>query len=232
MRKLIGLCFLTATLLATSANAQGIFIDRGDPNAITAALGGTLVKDGYGGGVSGGWSYRGVFDVGASLDYLKYKSGDNNGLQGISLTPFLTWHALKVEEDEMPIAISFTLGVMREFFTGNSPVANPEAWGLFVGPSVYRRFELSSSLVFVPEVLAAYDFKATRTYSGAADRAGGIFASGSDGSTGAGTTVKHSARVLLRPNLLVKAGNTNYLIMPYAGYVGGFAVGGNVGAMF
>jgi hypothetical protein len=39
-------------------------------------------------------------------------------------------------------------------------------------------------------------------------------------------------RVLLRPNLLVKAGNTKYLIMPYVGYQAGFAVGGNIGAMF
>ena len=232
MRKLIGLCFLTVTLLATSAHAQGIFIDRGDPSAITAALGGAYVKNGYGGGVSGGWSYRGVFDAGASLDYLKYKSGDNNGLQGISLTPFVTYHALRVEEDEMPISLSFMLGMTREFFTGNAPVANPEAWGLFVGPSVYRRFEFGSSLVFVPEVFAAYDFRETRAYSGAADRAGGIFATGSDGSSGYKTSMKHSFRALLKPNLLVKAGNTKYLVMPYAGYVDGFAVGGSVGALF
>jgi len=37
MKKLIGFCFLTATLLATSAHAQGIYIDRGDPNAVSAA---------------------------------------------------------------------------------------------------------------------------------------------------------------------------------------------------
>jgi hypothetical protein len=232
MRKLIGLCFLTATLLASSAHAQGIFIDRGDPNAVAATLGGGMVKDGFGGGVAGGWTYRGVFDAGAALDYTKFKSGANNGLQGIAFTPFLTWHAMRVEEDEMPISLSFTLGVMREFFTGNAPVANPEAWGLYVGPSVYRRFEVGASMVFVPEVLAAYNLVATRTYSGAADRANGLFVSGSDGSTGYSTSMKHSARVLLRPNMLFKAGNTRYLVMPYAGFIDGIAAGANVGAMF
>jgi hypothetical protein len=38
--------------------------------------------------------------------------------------------------------------------------------------------------------------------------------------------------VLLRPNLVYKAGNTSYLIVPYIGYQGVFAAGGSIGAMF
>ena len=231
MRKLIGLCFLTATLLANSAHAQGIFIDRGDPNAINAVVGGGIVKDAWGASAAGGWSYRGVFDVGVDFTRYAYTGGNSKNLAGYSLTPFATWYALRAEEDEMPISLSFTLGVQRQMYTGNAPVANPEGWGLFVGPSVYRRFELGTSMVFVPELLAAYDLKATRYYSGALDQSSGNIRDAS-GATGYSTDIKHSARVLLRPNLLVKAGNTSYLIMPYVGYQGGVAVGGNVGAMF
>jgi hypothetical protein len=231
MRKLIGLCFLTATLLATSAHAQGIFIDRGDPSAISAAVGGGLIKDAWGGGLTGGWSYRGVFDVGADLTYYRFTGGANKDLSGISATPFVTLHAAKVEEDEWPISLSFTLGVQRIFYTGNAPVANPEGWGVYVGPSVYRRFELGSSLVFVPEVLVAYDFKYTRHFSGALDQ-GSEYQPDNIGSSGKTTELKHNVRVMARPNLLVKMGNTKYLVMPYAGYQGGLAFGGNLGALF
>jgi hypothetical protein len=231
MRKLIGLYFLTVTLLATSAHAQGIFIDRGDPNAIDAMVGGGLVKDAWGAGVSGGWSYRGVFDAGAEFMRYAYTGGDNKNLAGYSLTPFVTWYAMRAEEDEMPISLSLTLGVQRQFFTGNSPVSNPEQWGLFIGPSVYRRFEFGTSLVFVPEVFAAYDFKDTRYYSGANDQTSGNVSDNSGG-TNFRSVMKHNVRVLLRPNLLVKAGNTKYLVMPYAGYQGGIAFGGSLGAMF
>ena len=229
MRKLIGLGFVTATLLATSAHAQGIYIDRGDPNTVTAAIGGGMVKDAYAGSLLGGWSYRGVFDAGADFTYYKYTGGNNKNLNGFSLTPFLTWHAMRVEEDEMPISLSFTGGVQHEMYTGNDPVASPEGWGVFIGPSVYRRFEFGTSMVFVPELLAAYNLKATRYFSGALDQASGNVR---DASQGYRTEMKHSARILLRPNLLVKAGNTKYLIMPYAGYQDGFAVGANVGALF
>jgi hypothetical protein len=231
MRKLIGLCFLTATLLATSAHAQGIFIDRGDPNAINAAVGGGMVKDAWGISALGSWSYRGVFDAGADFIRYAYTAGKNKDIAGYRLTPFVTWHMFRAEEDELPISISATLGVEREMYMGNTPVANPEGWGGYVGPSVYRRFELGTSMVFVPELLVAYEFKATRYYSGALDQTSGNTADQSGG-TGYTSESKHSARALLRPNLLVKAGNTKYLVMPYVGYQGGLAFGGNIGAMF
>jgi hypothetical protein len=233
MRKLIGLCFLTATLIATTAHAQGIFIDRGDASATSATVGGryVLTDSSLGGSVAGSWTYRGVFDVGADLGYLKYQGGTNKNLSGIGVTPFLTFHAMRTEEDEMPISLSFTLGVTREFFTGNAPVASPEAWGLFVGPSVYRKIELGTSMVFVPEVFAALDIKATRYYSGALDQASGNKTDLSGG-TGYRTEMKYLPRILLRLNLQMKAGNTKYLVTPYAGYQAGIVGGLNLGAMF
>jgi len=231
MKKLIGFCFLTATLLATSAHAQGIYIDRGDPNAVSAAIGGGLVKDAYTGSLLGSWTYRGVFDVGAGLDYFKYTGGANKNLTGINLAPFVSWHAIKAEEDEWPVSLSLNLGVNREMFLGNTPVANPEGWGAFVGPSVYRRFEFGSSMVFVPEALVAIDYKVSRFYSGALDQSSGNVADTS-GATNYRDDSKFGIRVVIRPNLVVMAGNTKYLIMPYVGYLDGLAAGANVGAMF
>ena len=230
MRKLIGLLFLTATRTATSANAQGIFIDRGDPNAVSASAGGRyLVDSSFGGSVAMGFSYRGVFDMGAELTYLKYNAGDFKKLGGIAVAPYITWHIMRGEEEELPVSFAWTLIVMREFFTGNSPVANPEGWGVFTGPSVYRKFELGQSTVFIPEVLLGYDGKATRKYSGSLDQTMGS----SDQSTGYSSSLKHSGRALLRLNLLFKtASKTRYTVTPYVGYQAGVTAGATVGALF
>jgi hypothetical protein len=233
MRKLIGLLFLTATLIATSAHAQGIFIDRGDPSVISATAGGRYVMtdSSWGGSVSGGWSYRGVFDVGADITYFKYQSDPLKKLAGISATPFLAWHVMRGEEEELPLSISLTLGVTREFFTGNDPVANPEGWGLFAGPSVYRKIEIGTSMLFVPEILAAYDLKATRTYSSARDQPSG--SRDLSGASGYATEMKHRPRVLLKLNMLFKTrSNSKFTFTPYAGYQGGVAGGAMVGALF
>jgi len=232
MRKIIGLCFLTATLFATSARAQGIFIEKGDPNTMGVMVGGGLIKDGAGGGLIGGFTYRGVFDVGAELKGYKYSSGLDEKLVGISVAPFVTWHALRHDVDELPISISGTLAVERIVYTGNAPVANPEGWGLVVGPSVYRRMEFGTKLVFVPELFAAYDFSYTRRYSQAGDQPSG---NKLDSGTGAGysTSAANNVRVLVRPNLLYVMGKTNLVIVPYVGVQGvSLLAGGNIGAIF
>jgi hypothetical protein len=228
MRKLIGLSFLTATLLASSAQAQGIFIDRGDPSAISATANGVYSTEFMGGGVGGGWSYRGVFDAGGDLTFLKLTAGTNKDLSRLAIAPFLTWHALKAEPDEMPISLSFVLSVIRQVYFGNDPVANPEGWTGVLGVSLYRRFELGSSLVFVPEVFAAPQYGATRYYSGALDQVSG----NRTNEINYKSEAKWGARGVVRANLLIKAGNTKYLVMPYAGYVDAPGAGLQVGAMF
>jgi hypothetical protein len=230
MRKLIGLLFLTATLTATSAHAQGIFIDRGDPNAVSATAGGRyLVDSSFAGSLTGGFTYRGVFDVGAELTYLKYNAGDFKKLAGIGVAPYLTWHLMRGEEEELPVSIAVTVAVMREFLTGNAPVANPEAWGVFFGPSIYRKFELGTSTVFIPEVLTGYDGKSSRKYSGALDQTMGS----ADQSTGYSSSMKHNVRALLRLNLLFKtAGKARYTVTPYVGYQTAVTAGANFGALF
>ena len=194
-------------------------------------VGGGLAKDAWGAGVMGGYSYRGVFDVGADFTRYAYTAGTNKNLAGYSLTPVATWHALRHDVDELPVSISVTLGVQRIVYAGNGPVANPEGWGVFVGPSVYRRMEFGSSLVFVPELLAAYDFKYTRYYSQALDQTS---SNTRDNGLGIGYTTepKHNVRVLFRPNILYKMGNTNYVVVPYVGYQSAFVAGGNIGAIF
>lgn len=231
MRKLIGLCFLSATLLATSAHAQGIFIDRGDPSAISATANGAFIKNAYGGGVGASWSYRGVFDAGADLTFLKYNAGTNKNLSSIVVAPFATWHFLRAEEDEMPISASLTLGAQRDIYFGNSPLASPEGFALWGGGSVYRRFELSTSLTFVPEAFVGYEFRMTRYYTSALDQNSGNLRDGS-GASGYSTETKNIPRVLLRPNLMIKAGNTRYVVQPYVGWLGDVAFGGNIGALF
>lgn len=228
MRKLIGLLFLTATLLASSAHAQGIFIDRGDPSAISATANGIYATEFMGGGVGGSWSYRGVFDAGGDLTFLKITGGTNDKLSRLAIAPFVTWHVLKAEADELPISLSFVASVIRQVYFGNDPVANPEGWTGLAGASFYRRFELGGSFLFVPEVFAAPQYAYTRYFSGALDQP----SANQTNEINHRTEGKWGVRALLRINLLIKAGNTNYLVMPYAGYVDAPGAGLQVGAMF
>jgi hypothetical protein len=231
MRKLIGLCFLTATLVATSARAQGIFIEKGDPDTMSATVGGGIFKDAWGAGIAGGYSYRGVFDVGLDFTRFAYTAGDNNKLAGYSVAPYANWHIIRHDVDEFPVSIAATFAVQRIFYTGNGPVANPEGWGLVGGGSVYRRMEFGSSLVFIPEAFVGLDVSSTRFYSSAGDQNSGNTV---DQTVNYRSSTKYSVRALFRPNLLLHVGNSNYVLVPYVGYEGAlaFSAGANVGAIF
>ena len=232
MRKIIGLCFLTATLFASSARAQSIFIEKGDPSAVDVTVGGGLVKDAWGAGLGAGYSYRGVFDVGADFMRYVYTGGTNNKLAGYSITPFATWHALRHDVDELPFSLGFTVGVQRIVYAGNGPVANPEGWSTFGGASFYRRFEFGTNLIFVPEAYGIVQYKSTRYYSQAGDQNS---SNTRNSNVGAGYSAesKITGSILLRPNVLYKMGNTNYVLAPYIGLAElAFAAGGNIGAIF
>jgi hypothetical protein len=224
MRKIIGLCFLTATLLASSAHAQSVFIEKGDPSTMNAMVGAGILKNAWGASLVGGYSYRGVFDVGLDFTRYAYTGGANNNLAGYGVMPFVDAHLLR-SDDSIPMSIAVFVGVQRIFYTGNTPYANPEGWGVVAGPSVYRRFELGTNVVFVPELLVALEYQATRNYSTAQDQASG---NGIGGPTGYSTPTSWNGRVLLRPNVLYK----RLTLVPYVGWQGALAAGLDVGSMF
>ncbi len=231
MRKFIGLCFLTATLVASSARAQGIFIEKGDPSTASATVGGGVFKNAWGAGIAGGYTYRGVFDVGLDFTRFAYTGGDNNKLAGYSVAPYASWHIVRHDADEFPLSIAATFAMQRIFYAGNGPVTNPEGWGLVAGGSAYRRMELGTSVVFIPEAFVGFDMAYTRFYSSAGDQNSG---NTGDQSVNYRTSSKYSVRALFRPNLLMHAGNSNYVLAPYVGYEGAlaFSVGANIGAIF
>jgi hypothetical protein len=224
MRKLIGLCFLTATLLASSARAQSVFIEKGDPSTMSAMVGAGILKDAWGASLIGGYSYRGVFDVGLDFTRYAYTGGTNNRLAGYGAMPFVNAHLLRAD-DSMPISIAAFVGVQRVFYTGNTPYANPESWGVVAGPSVYRRFEFGTNVVFVPELLVALEYQATRKYTTAQDQPSG---NGTGGANGYSTPTSLNGRVLLRPNVLYK----RITVVPYVGWQGALAAGLDVGSLF
>jgi hypothetical protein len=227
MRKFIGLCFLTATLVASSARAQGIFIEKGDPSTVSATVGGGVFKDAWGAGLAAGYSYRGVFDVGFDFTRFAYTAGVHNTLAGYSVAPYATWHLFRHDVDELPVSIAATFAMQRIFYAGNG-LANPEGWGLVAGGSVYRRLELGTSIVFIPEAFVGFDMAYTRLYTGAGDQNSGNTA---DQSVNYRTDSKYSFRALFRPNLLI---HSSFVLAPYVGYEGAlaFSMGANVGAIF
>ena len=205
-KKLIGLCFLTATLLASSAHAQGIFIDKGDPNAVDRH-GRRRNREGRLGSRSSlaGYSVPRRVRRRRGLRYYTYTAGDNKNLNGLSLTPFVTWHAFRGEEDELPVSIAVTFAVQRDRLHRQRPGRQPRGLGpASSGPSVYRRMEFGTSLVFVPELLVAYDFADTATTATPATKSPGNISDLRAGVSNYRSDTKHNVRALLRPNLLYK----------------------------
>jgi hypothetical protein len=224
MRKILGLCFLTATLFAGSASAQSMHLKAGDPSAVEAQLGGGLVKDGVGGNLLASYSYRGIFDVGAEFTFTSYNKGINNNLKGIKLMPYGKLPIVRQGEG-FPVSIAAILGVNKHMALGNGPVPGPDGWGVLAGVSSYISLELSDNLKLIPEVLVAFDFNATRGYSSAKDQK-------SSPIDPPGTIMYYDARALVKVNVSYRSGDQTYLIIPYAGYQGALAVGGNLGMLF
>lgn len=231
MRKLTGLCFLTATLIVSSANAQSIFIDKGDPSTMSFTLGGAYGGL-YGGSFDLAYSYRGVFDLGIDASGTHFTSGDNKNLNALNVMPFVNWHAFRSDVDELPVSISFLLGVEKLLYggnnvrypdgsTGSGTYAAPNGWGVVAGGTVYRRFEIGTTMAFIPEVVLAYDFMATRYYSNAGDQ--NVPSVGDTSAVnGYREKSKHSGRALVRLNLSFKSGEHLWTVTPYGGYQGSY----------
>jgi len=77
-------------------------------------------------------------------------------------------------------------------------------------------------------VFAAPQYAYTRYYSGALDQP----SANQTNEINYRTEGKWGVRAVLRANLLIKAGNTKYLVVPFAGYVDAPSAGLQVGALF
>jgi hypothetical protein len=231
MRKLIGLCFLTATLLASSANAQSIFVEKGDPSTMSFTLGGAYGGL-YGGSFDLSYSYRGVLDIGVDASGAHFSSGDNKNLTAANFMPFVNIFAYR--PDEFPLSLSFLFGFSKVLYTGNDmrggggSYAAPNGWGLVLGPTVSYRIDLGTSMMLIPEVIVAYDFMFTRYYTNAQDQSAPSVGD-SQQINGYRETKKHSARGLVRANLAFKSGDHLLTVTPYGGYQGTW--GGVVGLL-
>ena len=224
MRKILGLCFLTATLVAGSASAQSMHLKAGDPNTVEMQLGGGLMKDGAGGNLLASYSYRGIFDMGAELTFTNYNKGLNNNLKEFKLMPFGKLPIVRQGEG-LPFSVAGILGVNKHMSLGNGPTPGPDGWGVLAGASSYISLELSDNLKLIPEVLVAFDFNATRHYSKAGDQ-------NSSYGTSYGNIMYYDARALVKVNISYRSDSQTYLFIPYAGYQGAFVAGGNLGVLF
>lgn len=217
MRKLIGLCFLTATLLASSANAQSMFIDKGDPSTMSFTLGGQYGNL-YGGSFNLAFSYRGVVDIGLDASGTRFTSGAYKDFNALNFMPYMNWHVARSDADEFPISIGLLVGVEKALYTSSAPYIAPSGWGVLAGLSLYRRIELGSSVLFIPELLAAYEFTNTQRYHSL----------NAGQSKGYSTDPQHNGRAILRLNFGFKSGSHVFTVTPYGGHAG-YALGRVVG---
>ena len=225
MRKTLGLCFLALTLTAATAHAQGLFLEKGQPG-ISAAVGAAAIGTGWSASVVPSYTYRGVFDVGIDVTRYSYGSGDANHLSAIGLMPFANVYFARAEDGRSPVSVSGTLGVQKRLFMGNGGAPNPDGWGVLLGGSIFRRIEFSNSLAAIPEIFVAYDLQAITWHSTAIDANAAVRNQGQE------TNYDQKPRAFLRVNMGFKGEKTLYTVAPYVGYQAGFAVGGNVGAIF
>jgi hypothetical protein len=224
MRTTFGLCFLALTLTAATAHAQGVFLEKGDPG-ISATVGAAAIGTGWSASVVPSYTYRGMFDVGIDVTRYSYSSGDANHLSSIGLMPFANVYLTRSEDGHLPVSVAGTLAVEKRIFMGNGGAPNPDGWGVLFGASVFRRIDFSNTFVGIPEVFVAYDLQATTWHSTTIDGNAAV-------SPGQTTNYDQKPRVFLRANMGFKGDKTMYTIAPYVGYQAGFAVGGNVGAIF
>jgi hypothetical protein len=144
--------------------------------------------------------------------------------------------------DELPVSISFLVGVEKLLYSGNNVRVNgatadatyaaPNGWGLVVGGSVYRRIEIGTSMLLIPEAVVAYDFMTTHYFSNAMDQSAPSV--GDSGTVnGYRQTTKHGVRALGRVNLGFKSDDRVWTVTPYAGVQGtyGTVYGLNVGVV-
>jgi hypothetical protein len=225
MRKTLSLCFLALALTAGTAHAQGLFLEKGD-RGISAAVGGAAIGTGWNASVVPSYTYRSMFDVGLDLTWYSYNNGEASKLSAIGAMPFVNVYFLRAEEGPLPLSVSGTLGVEKRMFTGNGQEPNPDGWGLLLGGSLFRRMDFSSTFAGIPELFLAYDMQATTWHSAAADANAAVHTQGQR------TDYQHKARAFLRANMAIRSDKILYTIAPYVGYQSGFAVGGNLGAIF
>jgi hypothetical protein len=225
MRKTLGLCFLALTLIAATAHAQGVFLEKGQPG-ISATAGAAAIGTGWTASITPSYTYRGMFDVGLDVTRYSYTKGDANHLSAIGLMPFATAYFTRSDDGPLPVSISGTLAVQRRLFMGNGAAPNPDGWGLLLGASVFRRVDFSSSIAGIPELFIGYDLQSITWHSTTGD------AKSANRSLGQTTKYDHNVRLFLRPNVAFKAEKVTYTVGPYVGYQAGFAIGVNLGAIF
>jgi hypothetical protein len=225
MRKIIGLFILALTSTAATAQAQGLFLEKGQPG-VGVVAGGAVIGNAWTASVIPTYTYRGIFDVGIDITRYAYTKGDAKDLSAIGAMPFATVYFARSEEGVSPLSLSGTLGVQKRIYMGNGSPPNPDGWGLLLGLSAFRRFQTSDSFALIPEVFLAYDMQSFTQHSTSIDGTLGQNASGQK------TDYSHKARLYARVNMAWKSGEKQYIITPYVGYQAGLAFGVNVGAVF
>jgi hypothetical protein len=224
MRKTLGFCFLSLTLIAGTAHAQGVFLEKGQPG-ISAVAGAAVIGTGWSASVVPSYTYRGVFDVGLDVTNYSYSNGDAKRLSAIGLMPFTNIYFSRAEDGRLPVSLSGTFAFQKRLFRGNGGAPNPDEWGMLLGASVFRRIEFSNSFAGIPEVFVAYDLQATTWHS--TTREGNAAAR-----PGQETNYDNKPRAFFRANLAFKGEKIVYAASPYLGYQGGLAIGANLGAIF
>jgi hypothetical protein len=144
--------------------------------------------------------------------------------------PFVNVYFIRAGDDTakivLPVSVAATLAVEKRMFMGNGLEPNPDGWGLLLGGSLFRRMDFTNTFAGIPEIFLAYDLQATTWHSAATGANAAVFTQGET------TDYQHEARVFLRANMAYRSDKILYTIVPYVGYQAGFAVGGNLGAIF
>ncbi len=153
MPKTFVIAIWLALMVPSAARAQGAWLQKGVSGVaadltVTHQAGDNVVL------LSGGYSHRGVLDVGLDVGWAAPTMGDIPDLSAYLLGANLTYHPLK-QTKETPLSISVAANYTQTFFSSDTLSANDislSGWTTVLTAGVYRFFPVAERIGVTPEI--------------------------------------------------------------------------------
>ncbi len=151
-------CLLAAMLvlaLPCSLAAQGMYLSRGQSGfGASVSYQGNSEVTGY--GVSAGYSFSGLWDMGLTASRSVVSSGlAGGGVNGVAVGPSLAFHAKEGAAISVELQGTYQHGFYSSEAVAGSHVGLKKDYAV-VGTSVYGRIPLAGAVSIVPSASAAY----------------------------------------------------------------------------
>jgi len=147
-----------ALMVPSVARAQGSWLQKG-VSGVGADLGVSRTAGNNVFLLGGGYSHRGILDVGLDVGWTAPTREDIPDLSAYVLAATLTYHPLK-QTKETPLSVSVGLGYVQIFFSSDTLSENDaslSSWGTVLVGSAYRFFPVAERIGVTPKIGLAWN---------------------------------------------------------------------------